>query len=777
MTLNDATENRRDADVTVDVTQSTRNRAGGDGPHVADHHDRLDNCRPGDGVQRERRGGGESIPRLGILPEAPARLDGVRFSLDACGVPRRLCLVEATMDSSPWPHGDPLGDGSGPVVGARGEGRQAVAESGAHCDPTGGNRQARGRDLSRRLSGKEGGAADHLLGRSGAAVARDRGDQRPSSSGTRFGNRRGDGIGDHWPAVPGRRAPLSSPVARVVHSAGRFGARPRLKLSAAAADDVPGAMEGRVGYRISDHPILLGIRKWGALRSGVGRRQTKTLFSAGSAHRLCVGAGRGRTRIGGDGGYYPSLRHLRREGVSNFRTGKNAIRPIPGHGRHTADRYSGVDQCLRRDRPLANQGIDAAVCQLRRIFSGDLNARGRNFAQHLTGSAGGTGRSGTKRRRSGSAMTVVIAAGGTGGHLYPAVALAREFLRRDPSTTILFVGTRRGIESKVLAHEGFELLYISAKPVMGKGLLDVIRGVFSVPIALRQSLDILRQRQADVVIGVGGYTSPTMLVAAALRGITRVILEPNAYPGMANKVVAPFAQRIFLAFESAANSFDRGRVRVVGTPIRQGFLAEVGQSEGLPSHTNLRLLIFGGSQGAQAINHAVLDGLGALIQLVPTLDITHQTGESDYQRVRETYEQLGVRAEIAPFLYDMPKALRTADLVVARAGAMTIAELAACGKPAILIPLPTAIYDHQMKNARAMEEAGGATVLPQADLTGSRLNELISGILLDPERLRAMSAKSREMRRVDAAQAIVQECYALMGVEHESNGCVGTTGD
>jgi len=374
-------------------------------------------------------------------------------------------------------------------------------------------------------------------------------------------------------------------------------------------------------------------------------------------------------------------------------------------------------------------------------------------------------------------MTVVIAAGGTGGHLYPAVALAREFLRRDPSTKILFVGTRRGIESKVLAHEGFELLFISAKPVMGKGLLDVIRGVLSVPIALRQSLEILRQRHADVVIGVGGYTSPTMLAAAAMRGTARVILEPNAYPGMANKVVAPFVQRIFLAFESAAKSFDRSRVRVVGTPIRRGFLAEVEEAEGLPSRTNLRLLIFGGSQGAQAINNAVLDGLGALIQLLPKLDITHQTGESDYQRVRDTYERLGVRAEIAPFLYDMPKALRAADLVVARAGAMTIAELAACGKPAILIPLPTAIYDHQMKNARAMEEAGGATVLPQSELTGSRLNELISGILLNPGRLQAMSAKSRDMRRVDAAEAIVQECYALMGVKHESNGFVGTTGD
>jgi UDP-N-acetylglucosamine--N-acetylmuramyl-(pentapeptide) pyrophosphoryl-undecaprenol N-acetylglucosamine transferase len=374
-------------------------------------------------------------------------------------------------------------------------------------------------------------------------------------------------------------------------------------------------------------------------------------------------------------------------------------------------------------------------------------------------------------------MTIVIAAGGTGGHLYPAVALAREFLRRDPSTRILFVGTQRGIESKVLAHEGFELAFIMAKPVMGKGLLKVIEGILSMPVGLRQSLQILRRLHPDLVIGVGGYTSPTVLAAAALKGIRRVILEPNAYPGMANKVVAPFAQRIFLAFESAGICFDRQKVRVVGTPIRQEFLAQSGPSDApSPAGTGPRLLIFGGSQGAKAINSAVLDGLGSLIERCPGLTITHQTGESDHQRVSEAYRKLGVNAEVAPFLYDMPKVLRGADLVVARAGAMTIAELAACGKPAILIPLPTAIYDHQMKNARAMEATGGATVLPQADLTGARLSELIGTILQNPDRLQAMRTKSWESRRIDAGERIVRECYALMGVRYDINRTVGAPG-
>jgi len=374
-------------------------------------------------------------------------------------------------------------------------------------------------------------------------------------------------------------------------------------------------------------------------------------------------------------------------------------------------------------------------------------------------------------------MTIVIAAGGTGGHLYPAVALAREFLRRDSSTKILFVGSVRGIESKVLAHEGFELEFITAKPVMGEGLLKVMQGILAMPVGLRQSLQILRRRSPDLVIGVGGYTSPAVLAAAALKGITRVILEPNAYPGMANKVVAPFAQRIFLAFESAATGFDRRKVRVVGTPIRQEFLAQSGQSgASSPAGTGPRLLIFGGSQGAKAINSAVLDGLASLIERFPGLTITHQTGESDHQRVRKAYRKLGVNAEVAPFLYDMPKALRVADLVVARAGAMTIAELAACGKPAILIPLPTAIYDHQMKNARAMEAAGGATVLPQADLTGSTLSELIGAILQNPHRLQTMRTKSWESRRIDAGEMIVRECYALMGVRYDINRTVGTPG-
>ena len=373
-------------------------------------------------------------------------------------------------------------------------------------------------------------------------------------------------------------------------------------------------------------------------------------------------------------------------------------------------------------------------------------------------------------------MTIVIAAGGTGGHLYPAIALAREFLRRDPSTKIVFVGTTKGIESKVLAHEGFSLELITAKPVMGKGLGEALRGLLSVPTGLWQSWRILGAHRADLVIGVGGYTSPTMLAAAALRGIARVILEPNAYPGMANIAVGPCAQRVFLAFESAAKKFAASKVRVVGTPIRQDFLCDAARLAAAETGAPQRLLIFGGSQGAKAINSAVIEGVASLREQMPRLSITHQTGDADHARVVEAYRLAGVSADVVPFLYDMPSVLRAADLVVARSGAMTIAELTACGKPAILIPLPTAIYNHQMMNARAMEAAGGAIVLPQPELTGAKLAGAIADILRQPERLRTMQEKSWEMRRIEAAETIVRECYALMGVNHDINRTVGAAG-
>jgi len=356
---------------------------------------------------------------------------------------------------------------------------------------------------------------------------------------------------------------------------------------------------------------------------------------------------------------------------------------------------------------------------------------------------------------------IVFAAGGTGGHLYPAVALAREFFRQDPGSRTLFVGTTRGIESRVLAHERLELAMIDAQPVMGRGVLRAAGALLSLPGGVRQSLALLRARRATFVLGVGGYTSPPVLLAARLLGLPRAILEPNACPGMANRLLGPIADRVFVAFGGAARYFSAAKVRVTGVPVRRGF--EEPSQEGAADRVGRRtLLVFGGSQGARAINDAMLAALPQWAAMGGEVRIVHQTGEGDLARVRTAYDAAGVQAEVVPFLFDMPRALRSADLVVSRAGAMTLAEVTVCGRPAVLIPLPHAIHQHQAHNAKVLAEAGGAVVVPQPELTGERLAREVAALLRDPGRLRAMGERSRGLGRPDAAETIVRECLELI---------------
>jgi UDP-N-acetylglucosamine--N-acetylmuramyl-(pentapeptide) pyrophosphoryl-undecaprenol N-acetylglucosamine transferase len=373
-------------------------------------------------------------------------------------------------------------------------------------------------------------------------------------------------------------------------------------------------------------------------------------------------------------------------------------------------------------------------------------------------------------------MNIVIAAGGTGGHLYPAIALAREFQRAKSGASVLFVGTTRGMESRVVPHEGFPLRLITAKPFMGMGRLGAAKALLALPGGTWKSMRLLKEQRADLVIGVGGYTSPAVLLAAALLRKPRVILEPNSYPGLANKLLGPLVQLVFLAFASAAEFFPQAKVRVVGTPLRQEFVEPVhARTEGSEDR-RMHLVIFGGSQGAKAINGAMVDALPYLTDLRDRLLITHQTGEVDRKSVTQGYGKHKFRADVRSFLYDMPLVLRSADLVISRAGAMTIAELAACGCPAILVPLPQAIYNHQAKNAAVMESAGAAVVLPQYELSGERLASTIRSILNDSSRLRDMRARSLGLRRVDAAGRIVAECLSLLGRSHEADESIGVTG-
>jgi UDP-N-acetylglucosamine--N-acetylmuramyl-(pentapeptide) pyrophosphoryl-undecaprenol N-acetylglucosamine transferase len=292
----------------------------------------------------------------------------------------------------------------------------------------------------------------------------------------------------------------------------------------------------------------------------------------------------------------------------------------------------------------------------------------------------------------------------------------------------------------------------------------------SLPRGIWESVRLLRRYRADLVIGIGGYTSPPVLLAAMLRRVPRVILEPNAYPGMANRVLGPLAHRIFVAFESARGHFSPARVRLVGTPLRGAFLKP--QSAERTSSGKKTVLMFGGSQGSRAINEAMLMALPHLTSLKGHARIIHQTGEADYVRVKAAYEASGLDAEVLPFVFDMPMTLREADLVISRAGAVTIAELTACGKPAVLIPLPQAIYQHQERNARVLEVAGAAEVLLQGELTGEVLAGRIQRLLGDPAQLMTMGRASRGLARLDAAETIVRDCLDLVmkarGEGHEA---------
>ena len=363
-------------------------------------------------------------------------------------------------------------------------------------------------------------------------------------------------------------------------------------------------------------------------------------------------------------------------------------------------------------------------------------------------------------------MRVIIAAGGTGGHLYPGVALAREFERQMPGSETVFVGTTRGLETNVVPREGFELITIAARGVIGKGAGGALQGLAVVPLGVAQCLAVCRKRKPDLAIGVGGYTSPPLILAAFLLGIKRVIVEPNVHPGVANRALSPIANLVFVSFADTASYFGSAKTRIVGTPIRREFLEApiLPGGEGVGAEARCRtLLVLGGSQGARSINRAMVTALPMLAAAHPSLRVIHQTGERDFEEVAAAYRACSsIPAEVVPFLYDMPRVFRQADLIVSRSGATTVAEITACGKPAVLIPFPHAVHGHQERNARVLERAGAAQVIVDARLSGDALAGAISALLARPDRLREMARCSKSLGQADAAERIVSECRALV---------------
>jgi UDP-N-acetylglucosamine--N-acetylmuramyl-(pentapeptide) pyrophosphoryl-undecaprenol N-acetylglucosamine transferase len=322
------------------------------------------------------------------------------------------------------------------------------------------------------------------------------------------------------------------------------------------------------------------------------------------------------------------------------------------------------------------------------------------------------------------------------------------------------VGTNKGIEERVLGNLGFSLQTIDVEGIKGKGWMKSLAALMQIPISLMQSFRIIRGFSPELVIGVGGYASGPVVLAARLMGIRTAIAEQNALPGLTNRILGKMVDRVFISFAQTGRWFHARNVTVSGNPIRQGFAAEIKQSKapGRP----FTLLVFGGSQGARAVNRAMLEALDDLGTLRSRLRILHQTGSNDRDAVAGVYQTKGATAEVLPFIVDMAAAYQAADLLVCRAGATSIAEITAAGKAAILIPFPAAVEDHQTKNAEVLVQAGAAEMIPEKELTGARLAAAIKRYYESPQLLREMERRSAGLGNIRAAADIVDACLALV---------------
>jgi len=348
-------------------------------------------------------------------------------------------------------------------------------------------------------------------------------------------------------------------------------------------------------------------------------------------------------------------------------------------------------------------------------------------------------------------MRVLIAAGGTGGHIYPGIAVAKEIMRRGPSSVVRFIGTAHGLETRLVPKAGFELSIIESAGLKNVGLVAKMRGLLLLPQSIFTARRVIREFRPDIVVGAGGYVSGPVLLAAWLIGRPTMVMDSNALPGWTNRVLARFVDKATVSFAEALPYF-RGKGVLTGNPVRSEFF-EIPARQRDGSH--ISLLVFGGSQGARAINEAMIAALPKLEK--QSLRVTHQTGEVDLEKVQRGYEAAGWKdnADVRPYIDDMMKEFAKADLIISRAGATTSAELVAAGKAAIMVPFPLAADDHQRKNAEALQTAGAARMILQKDLNGERLANEISSLLKQPDEIDRMEIAGRKLARRDAAAVTV----------------------
>jgi len=348
-------------------------------------------------------------------------------------------------------------------------------------------------------------------------------------------------------------------------------------------------------------------------------------------------------------------------------------------------------------------------------------------------------------------MKVLIAAGGTGGHIYPGIAIATEIIRRDAGSEVLFVGTARGLETKIVPDNGFQLTLINSAGLKNVGIVGKVKGMMILPKSFIEARKILKEFSPDVVVGAGGYVTGPVLLTAHFLGFPTLVMDSNALPGFTNRRLARFVDKAALTFEDALPYFGKKGI-VTGNPVRGEFFGIADRELG----DTLNVLIFGGSQGSRAINTAMTDALSILKASGAEIRVMHQTGETDYETVKSAYAaQDWQNADIRPYISNMVEAFADADVIISRAGATTCAEVAAAGKAAIMIPLPTAADDHQRKNAEALVKNGAALMILQSELSGATLAKELTELSTNRVKLTAMGSAARKMARPDAAEATV----------------------
>ncbi|MEN8806850.1 MAG: undecaprenyldiphospho-muramoylpentapeptide beta-N-acetylglucosaminyltransferase [Desulfobacterales bacterium] len=367
---------------------------------------------------------------------------------------------------------------------------------------------------------------------------------------------------------------------------------------------------------------------------------------------------------------------------------------------------------------------------------------------------------------SSTAGRLLIAGGGTGGHLFPGIAIAREFMARNAQNAVLFVSTGNPFERKTLSRAGFPLETVSVAGIKGRGIWQKFKSLALIPLGIVQSGWIIKNFMPDLVLGVGSYAAGPVVLTAWMAGIPVVLHEQNILPGITNRALARFARRIYVSFENTAGRFDTAKIRLTGNPVRREILspaaAEDREDDKRPDRTSvLNILIVGGSQGAHAINMAVVAAL-PLIRQKERLRVVHQTGVGDEDHVRAAYADQGVNAVVGAFFDDIDRRYRQADLIICRAGATTVAEITAVGKAALFIPFPFAADDHQKLNAEALAAQGAAEMIEEKHLAAADLAQRVDRFANDRTALNRMADQARKLGRPEAARLIVDDCYKLL---------------